>query len=141
MGILIIPPHSVPTCDLAVPEMHTGGVTRVIMDRWGAAVSSASTIVSIAMTVVIAIVRAEAITVDRHILTVVPTFKTFPVQLTCGFAAGVSHREKNGGLSHAFRDFPLAHQLLILGAEWIKKCWVLLDANRRSAAAACQECV
>lgn len=81
-GALIIPSHPVPTCDLAVPEMNAGGVTRVIMDGWGDAVSSTSTIVSIAMTVIRAIVRAEAITVDRHILTVVPTFKTLPVLLT-----------------------------------------------------------
>lgn len=113
----------------------------MIMDRWRNAIPSASTIVSIAMAIVRAIVRAEAMTVDRHILTVVPTFKAFSVLLTCGFAAGVSHREKNGGLSHTFRDFSLAHELLIFGAEWIEKCWVLLDANRRSAAAACQECV
>lgn len=28
----------------------------------------------------------------------------------------------------------------MLGAKGIKKCWVLLDTDRRSAAAACQKC-
>lgn len=132
---LVIAPHFVPACDLAMSEMNTGGVAWLIMNRWGDAVLSIATMMSIAMAVTIAVVRAEAMAVDGDILTVVPSFKTFPMLLACGFAAGVSHREKNGGLGHAFRDLPLANQLFVLGVEWIKKCRVLLDAHRRSATA------